>query len=64
MVKDEKQFYRVKECHETTGLTTAWLRRAILERRVDIVKVGRVILIPKSEIERLVSEGFQPRIGK
>jgi len=42
------------------GVTPACIRRWILERRITTVKLGRLIRIPASEVERLVSAGLRP----
>lgn len=35
-------------------------RSWILKRRIAVVKIGRLVRIPKSELERIVKEGFRP----
>ena len=37
------------------NVTIACVRRWIIERRVDIVKLGRLVRIPTAEVERLIS---------
>ncbi len=39
------------------GVSRACVRRWVLERRVSIVKIGRLVRIPTSEYERIVTEG-------
>ena len=39
-------------------------RMWILQRRVDVVRVGRAVRIPKSEVARILSEGFTPRLQR
>ena len=50
----------VPQVAERLNVTRACIRRWILERRVAVVKVGRLIRIPASEIDRLVQSGFRP----
>jgi excisionase family DNA binding protein len=42
---------------ELLGVSNACVRRWVLERKVSVVKVGRLVRIPTTEYERLVEEG-------
>ena len=42
-------------------VTRACVRKWILERRVAVVKVGRLVRLPSSEIRRIIDEGSRPR---
>lgn len=61
ILKDEK-FLTVFEAQEMTGRKAATWRRDILLKRISIVKFGRCVRIPLSEIHRLINEGFQARV--
>jgi excisionase family DNA binding protein len=50
----------VPQVAERLGVTRACIRRWILERKITTVKLGRLIRIPASEIERLVNTGLRP----
>jgi len=39
------------------GVSSACVRRWVLERKVTIVKVGRLVRIPSAEFDRIVSNG-------
>jgi excisionase family DNA binding protein len=58
--KPEMKLLRVPEFAAGFGVTTACVRRWLLERKIAHVKVGRLVRIPASEVDRLVSEGFRP----
>jgi excisionase family DNA binding protein len=45
---------------EQLGVTDSCIRRWILERRVGVIKVGRLVRIPATEFERIVAEGTRP----
>lgn len=60
---DEK-LLSVFEAQEMTGRKASTWRRDISERRVAHVKLGRLVRIPLSEIERLISEGYRPSSDK
>jgi excisionase family DNA binding protein len=42
------------------GVTPACIRRWILERKITTVKLGRLIRVPSSEVDRLVECGRRP----
>ena len=50
----------VPQVAERLGVTRACIRRWILVRKVTTVKLGRLIRVPASEVERLVSSGLRP----
>ncbi len=50
----------VPQVAERLGVTAACIRRWILERKIATVKLGRLIRVPASEVERLVSSGLRP----
>ena len=39
------------------GVTNSCIRRWVLERRVSVVKIGRLVRIPATEFDRIVAEG-------
>lgn len=41
-------------------ITQACVRRWIWERKISTVKLGRLIRIPTSEVERLTNSGLRP----
>ena len=42
---------------EQLGVTDSCIRRWVLERRVGVIKVGRLVRIPAAEIDRIIAEG-------
>lgn len=48
------------ECAACTGTTVRWWRRAVFERRVAVVRLGRLVRVEEGELERLVDEGREP----
>lgn len=47
----------VHEFAATLQITVACVRRWIMERKITVVKVGRLVRIPTSEIDRLITRG-------
>lgn len=41
-------------------VTHACVRRWIIQRRISIVKLGRLVRIPADEVDRLIDEGARP----
>jgi excisionase family DNA binding protein len=41
------------------GVTPACIRRWILERKITVVKLGRLVRVPAGEVERLVNAGLR-----
>jgi excisionase family DNA binding protein len=50
----------VPEFATALNITVSCARRWILERKIATVKLGRLIRIPASEVERLVNAGSRP----
>ena len=42
------------------SVTIACVRRWIIEKRVAVVKLGRLVRIPQTEVDRLIADGFRP----
>ena len=59
----EQSLLKVTEFASALGVTTACIRRWIFERKITTVKLGRLIRIPVSEIDRLVSTGLRQARG-
>ena len=58
----ERRYRSVKEAEDYSGLSAWFWRRAAYEGRVESCKVGTRLLIPASEIDRLLAEGTRPRL--
>ena len=50
----------VQEFAQALGVTTACVRRWILERRIASIKVGRLVRLPFSEVARIIEDGLRP----
>lgn len=60
MSNTEKTLLTVPQTAERLNVTLACIRRWALERKIATVKLGRLIRIPSSEVERLMSVGLRP----
>jgi hypothetical protein len=60
--KVNAKYLGMKEAEELTGISRWTWRRHAYNGVVESIKIGKRLLIPFSEIERLVSEGTRPRL--
>jgi excisionase family DNA binding protein len=60
MNKQASALLSVPEFATALNISVACARRWIFERKVSIVKLGRLIRVPYSEVERLVNVGTRP----
>jgi excisionase family DNA binding protein len=51
----------VKKAAERLGMSVWTIRKKAYSGDVASVKIGVKLLIPESEIERLIQEGYRPR---
>ncbi len=54
----------VPEAAARWGVTQSKVRRMILEKEIEVVKIGKSVRIPEEEIERIIAEGWRKRVGK
>jgi excisionase family DNA binding protein len=55
------ELLRVSTFCDALGIKESTGRKWLLERRISSVKVGsRLVRIPKSELDRIIREGFRP----
>ena len=59
-----KQYLGVTELEVLTGVSRWTWRRWAYEGKVGSVKLGKRLLIPASEVQRLVAENFRPALIK
>jgi excisionase family DNA binding protein len=59
--KMTETLHPVKEAAKQLGLSVWTLRKKAYEGHVASVKIGAKLLIPESEISRLIQEGLRPR---
>lgn len=60
MMIDEK-LLSVFDAQAMTGRKASTWRRDITERKVASVKIGRLVRIPLSEVQRLIRSGYRPQ---
>lgn len=56
----QKEYVSVREAEEITSRSAWTWRKDVRERKVASVKLGQQLLIPRSEIDRVMRENFRP----
>jgi excisionase family DNA binding protein len=56
----ESQLLTSKQFAHAIGVSEACVRRWTMERKIKVVRLGRLVRIPRSEIQRLSDEGAIP----
>lgn len=59
-MEDHKSLLKVDEFAARLDVTPACVRRWLLERKISSTRIGRLVRIPESEINRLVECGLRP----
>ncbi len=52
---------RIADFAKRVGYEVSTIRKKVWRRELDSIKVGRLVLIPASEVDRLLSD-FRPRV--
>jgi excisionase family DNA binding protein len=50
----------ITEAAMALNVTASCVRRWILERKIGYVKLGRLVRIPKEEVQRIIEQGLRP----
>lgn len=51
-----KLSYKLREAAHATGMSVAWFRREIRNKRIKTIKLNRTVLIPADEVTRLLTK--------
>ena len=54
------KLYKVQQAAEIWNVSVKCAWNWIAQERVGVVRLGRSVRIPQSEIDRLIEEGFTP----
>lgn len=63
-MKATEKLYSPPEAAAKLGVTVAWIRKRILLRKVAVVKLGKLVRLPESELTRLVEQGYRPALER
>jgi excisionase family DNA binding protein len=59
-----RRYLSVAAAEAETGVSRWTWRRMAYDGRVESTKVGTRLLIPASEVDRVISEGTRPRLSE
>jgi excisionase family DNA binding protein len=59
-MQKEVSLLRVNDFAALLNVTPACVRRWLLERKINSVRIGRLVRIPRAEVSRLVERGLRP----
>jgi excisionase family DNA binding protein len=60
---ESTQLLTVSEFADRIRIKPSCVRRWILERKLTIVRVGRLVRIPVGEVDRIIAAGTRPARG-
>lgn|GEM_PF-1775998 len=58
--RSNKELLTVRDFAGLLGVTVACVRSWRLKRKISAVKLGRIIRMPRTEVQRLIDEGMSP----
>ena len=58
---EKNENLRIAAFAKRVGYTQSTIRKKVWKRELDSIKVGRLVLIPATEVDRLLAD-FRPRI--
>ena len=59
-IRSDGKLLTSQQLADEIGLKVSTVRAWVLRRRINVVRVGRAVRIPRTEVERLMKEGFTP----
>ena len=58
---ENQQNLRLADFAKRVGYEVSTIRKKVWRRELDSIKVGRIVLIPEREVDRLLAD-FRPRV--
>ena len=62
MDKSTKRLLTLMECEARTGRKVSTWRKAIAQRKIAFVRLGRSVRIPEEVIEQMIAQGYRPAL--
>jgi excisionase family DNA binding protein len=62
MDKSTKRLLTLMECETRTGRKVSTWRKAIAQRKIPFVRLGRSVRIPEEVIEQMIAQGYRPAV--
>ena len=64
MAETQERLHSVEEVSKRLAISSFTTRRLIKTKQLRAVRVGKRVLVPESEIERVIAEGCGKHAGK
>jgi len=58
---DKQENLRISVFAKRVGYEVSTIRKKVWKREIDSIKMGRLLLIPEREVDRLLAD-FRPRV--
>lgn len=62
-VSEEGRLLTIAEAAERLNVKRRYIKHLLYERRLDRVKIGKLVRIPEAAIDNLISSGYRPASG-
>lgn len=62
MQKTTQKLLTLMECETRTGRKVSTWRKAIAQRKIAFVRLGRSVRIPEEVIEQMIAQGYRPAV--
>jgi hypothetical protein len=57
---DESELLTLQQFCTRTSMSLHWGRAAVAQRKISVVRIGRAVRVPMSEVSRLIDFGLIP----
>ncbi len=58
----KQNLLRVPAVAARLGLKESTVRKMIFERRLPVVRIGRTVTVPESDVEAMIQKGYSPAL--
>jgi excisionase family DNA binding protein len=59
-VRSEGKLLNLQQFGDEIGIKVATVRSWVLKHKISVVRVGRLVRVPRTEVERIMKEGLTP----
>jgi excisionase family DNA binding protein len=63
MERTSERLLTVFQCEDITGRKVATWRKAIAERRIPVVRIGRSVRVPHEYVQELIAAGWEDAVA-
>jgi excisionase family DNA binding protein len=60
---EERRLLTIAEAADRLNVKRRYIKHLLYERRLDRVKIGKLVRIPEAAIDNLISSGYRPASG-